>query len=252
MRAVVGLCLMLAGCVRPDAHVPPFARLPYEAFSRGTVVAIAQREWRLFGQRVSEGEPLTGQIERDPGLWQRVGEYWWIGLNAGSAESGWTGKHDGMGQVFPPDSDETYAWSAAFVSYVMRLAGAGARFPYAPDHADYINSAKRMALGQAARDWVVTAEAPEAYAPNPGDLICLGRRGAVRLRYADLPAPRFPAHCDIVVGTEPGQIAVIGGNVADGVTMRHVPVTADGKLADPDGTILDPRNQWMTVLRVSG
>ena len=54
------------------------------------------------------------------------------------------------------------------------------------------------------------------------------------LRYDDLPAGRFPAHCDIVVDTAvPGQIAVIGGNVDDAVTMKHVPVTPDGKLAGP-------------------
>ena len=61
----------------------------------------------------------------------------------------------------------------------------------------------------------------------------------------------FPAHCDIVVDTSvPGQIAVIGGNVDDAVTMKHVPVTADGKLAAPDGVVLDTRYPWMVVLRL--
>ena len=56
----------------------------------------------------------------------------------------------------------------------MRIAGAGPHFPYSADHADYINIAKQMATG-AASGWVVTAERPDAYAPQPGDLICMGR-----------------------------------------------------------------------------
>jgi len=67
-----------------------------------------------------------------------------------------------------------------------------------------------------------------------------------------LPAAgSFPAHCDIVVGPpKSGMITVIGGNVQDTVTMRHIPVMADGKLAGPDGVIVDQRHAWLTVLRV--
>jgi hypothetical protein len=242
----------------PDSHVPPFARIPYEPISRDSIVAIALREWRLFGEPVDDDPPGTRprpapdqKPEREPGLWQRVGEYWWLGMNAGAPEAAWTGKHDENGAVFPADQDGDFAWSAAFVSYVMRIAGAGPRFPYAPDHATYIDIAKQMATG-ATTGWLVTAERPEAYAPLPGDLICQGRGRAATLRYDDLPAGHFPGHCDIVVDTSAaGLIAVIGGNVDDAVTMKHVPVTPDGKLATPDGTVLDTRYPWMVVLRLS-
>ena len=33
--------------------------------------------------------------------------------------------------------------------------------------------------------------------------------------------------------------------------MKHVPVTADGKLATPDGQVLDTRYPWMVVLRLT-
>jgi hypothetical protein len=215
-------------------------------------VAIAMREWRAFGAPVNDDDHLNwDKPERNEGLWQRVGDYWFVGMNPGAPESRWTGKHDENGNVFPPEDDGKYAWSAAFVSYVMRMAGAGSAFPYAPDHAVYINAAKRMTLG-IDRGWLVTAERPEAYAPIPGDLICHGRDQAAALRYDDLPtAALFPAHCDIVVdGPKAGAISVIGGNVQDTVTMRHVPVTADGKLARPDGVVLDQLQTWMVVLRV--
>src|SRR5262249_39037183 len=143
--------------------------------------------------------------ERQQGLWQRVGEYWWLGMNAGVPEAGWTGRHDASGAVFPASQDGSYAWSAAFVSYVMRIAGAGARFPYSASHSDYIDIAARMAAGSVT-GWLVIAERPATYAPRPGDLICMGRGRANGLRYDDLPAGHFPGHCDIVVETVvPGQ-----------------------------------------------
>jgi hypothetical protein len=248
---------LLAACTgrpMPDVHVPPFAKVPYEPFTREAVVAIALREWRLFGQHVADPQADATRFtkpEREEGIWQRVGEYWWLGLNAGSPETAWTGKHDAHGTVFPPDVDGDYAWSAAFVSYVMRIAGAGRRFPYSADHADYINAARRVSLGQT-NAWLVSAERVQDYAPRPGDLVCFGRGTAKGLRYDDLPTPElFTSHCDIVVDTMiPGRIAVIGGNVEDSVTMNQVPVTADGKLATPEGVVLDTRFPWMTVLRL--
>jgi hypothetical protein len=249
--------LLLSACLgspMQDAHVPPFAKVPFEPFSREAVVAIAMREWRLFGENIADPEADATRIskpEREQGLWQRVGEYWWLGLNAGSAESNWTGKHDGNGAVFSPDIDGDYAWSAAFISYVMRIAGAGQRFPYSGDHADYINAARRVSLGET-KTWLVSAERVQDYAPQPGDLVCFGRGKAKGLRYEDLPTPAlFTSHCDIVVDTSlPGRIAVIGGNVEDAVTMNYVPVGADGKLATQEGIVLDTRFPWMAVLRL--
>jgi len=242
--------------IAPDAHDPPFSTVPYEPISRESVVAIALREWRLFGQPVDDDPPGSRpplppdqMPERMPGLWQRVGEYWWLGMDAGTTASGWTGKYGADGTAFPANEDDDYAWSAAFVSYVMRIAGAGGRFPYAEDHSYYIDVAKEMALGQTS-GWIITAERPSGYAPQPGDLICAGRGKASSITYDDLPAPHFPAHCDIVVATAPGQISVVGGNVDHAVTMKHVPVTSDGKLATPDGQVLDTRYPWMVVLRV--
>jgi hypothetical protein len=91
--SLLGLAL-LAGCVAKgvpeDAHVPDFARRPYEPFGREAAVAIALREWRLWGQPVqdsptdeeAEAADPARKPERQPGLWQRVGEYWWLGLDA--------------------------------------------------------------------------------------------------------------------------------------------------------------------------
>jgi hypothetical protein len=260
MKALLPAVILLSACaapLAPDAHVPPFARVPFEPISRETVVAIALREWRLFGSPVDDDQSSAyrpaspeDKPERQQGLWQRVGEYWWLAMNAGTRESAWTGKRNENGAVFPANADGRYAWSAAFVSYVMRMAGAGPRFPYSSSHSVYIDMAKQMALGQTT-GWLIRAERPEDYAPQPGDLVCFGRGSAGDLRYDDLPAGLFPGHCDIVVDTTvPLQISVVGGNIDDAVTLEHVPVTADGRLATPDGQIVDGRHHWMTVLQL--
>ncbi len=229
-----------------NAHIAPFARWPYAPFSREAAVQIALGEWRAFRQPVKyPGTELPEDEEREEGLWQRVGLYWWIGLDPTQRESGWTGIHDENGVVFAAGQDGNYAWSAAFISYVMRLAGAGSSFPYSATHADYIVSAARRDRGVA-----LTAERVTLYAPQPGDLICAWR-GQTPVSFDELPtAGRFPGHCDIVVGRKPGELDVIGGNVDNAVTMKPIPVTADGRLAGLDGIVLDPEHHWLVVLRV--
>ena len=241
----------LIGCAANKApQVPPFAAVPYEPFSREAAVQIALREWRAFGQPVVlPHTELPDDKERAEGLWQRVGEYWWLGLDRDAPERAWTGKHDAGGRVFPASDDGQFAWSAAFVDYVMRISGAAARFPYAPDHAHYINAARRHGLGKEP-DIALDAQRPQDYAPQRGDLICLWR-GQQPVRFDDLPTPTFfPGHCDIVVATRPGALDVIGGNVENAVALKSVPTTSDGRLARPDGTLVDPDHRWFVVLRV--
>ena len=271
---VAALAFVAAGCsatppkpeatqprvfIQPSAgfqQTPPFSRYAFAPFSRADAVAIALREWRLWGAPVDDDPPGTRPArgpdekpERYPGLWQRVGEYWWTGLDESTRFASWTGKHDESGAVFDATQDIHFAWSAAFISYIMRVAGAGEHFPYSASHAEYIDAAREASLGQAT-GMDVWAERPDVYAPQPGDLICLGRGHSADLTFDDLPVASFPGHCDIVVAAVPGQLTVIGGNVDDSVTEKHIPTTADGKLAPPGGAVLDTRYPWFVVLRV--
>ncbi len=211
---------------------------------------MALDEWRLWGQRVDEDDGAgyvqsdATMAERQPGLWQRVGEYWWEGMNAAEPDAAYTGKHDAGGQVFPVAVNGQYAWSAAFISYVMRVAGAGPAFPYAPDHAFYINYAARAAAGDVA-DPLLVAEDPAVYAPRLGDLLCFGRGRGRDLSFADLPTSySFPGHCSIVVAGGDGVISEIGGNVDDAVVLTHVKVNAAGVLDDLS-------EHWLAVLKVN-
>jgi len=239
------ITLALTACT-PESHAPPFAVQNYAPFSRTAAIAIATDEWRLWGERVDDnwgaGYVQTGATmgERQTGLWQRVGEYWWEGMNAAAPETAWTGEHDADGRVFSVAAKGLYDKSAAFISYVMRIAGAGEKFPYAPDHAFYINYAARAAEGKI-KNPLLIAENPVTYAPRLGDLICFTRGRARALTFANLPTTSgFPAHCSIVVSGRPNQISVIGGNVDDAVTLQHVPATDSGLVGPP----------WFVVLRV--
>ena len=230
---------------RSDLHLPPYIRNGFEPFSRATAVAVALREWRAFGNVVNDDPPgrsLPGTFRPDqaPGMWQRVADYWWSSQDYGASQGDWSSLYNENGTPYVKDAP---AWSAAFISYIMRVAGAGGAFPYTPLHADYINAAAR-------NEGALRAERPETYAPQQGDLICYGRLAARDLKFDDLPATRFFGHCDIVVAVAPGALTVIGGNVASAVTMKHIPITPKGMLATPDGLVLDSRYPWFVALRV--
>jgi hypothetical protein len=240
--AIVLLAAALTGCATANV-VPDFAAKPYVPFNREDAVAIALREWRLFGglsDLPGSPEPAVAKPERAPGLWERVGEYWWLGLGGKGREAHWTGKHDDNGRVFPATDDERYAWSAAFISYVMRIAGAGDRFPYASNHASYVNAA---ASGHSS---ILLAHAPQSYAPKLGDLLCFGREWASHLRFSDLPTSGFwPGHCAIVVARQDNILSVVGGNDDDAVTMDHVTIAGDGQLSSLNHAI-----EWPIAVEV--
>ena len=240
--AIVITAAELTGCATPIV-VPDFAARPYVPFNREDAVAIALREWRLFGSQSDlpgAPEPAVAKPERAPGLWERVGEYWWLGLGGKGREARWTGKHDENGRVFAAFDDEHYAWSAAFISYVMRMAGAGDRFPYAPNHAAYVNAAA------SGRSSILTAHAPQSYAPKLGDLLCFGREWASGLRFSDLPSRDFwPGHCAIVVARAGNMLSVVGGNDQDAVTMDHITVASDGGLSS-----FNHRIEWPIAIEV--
>lgn len=238
-------------------HIPDYAALNFVPFNRQDVAAIALREWRLFGSPVSDADPHSRpeptqaalKPERLPGLWQRIGEYWWIGQDPGDPSSGWTGKTNQNGTPFSITHDGHFAWSAAFISYVMRVAGANNRFTYSPNHATYINAAASGSNPD------LLARDPANYAPQIGDLLCVGRGKSRNITYNMLPTSYgFPAHCGIVVATQQNdapfgtELSIIGGNVDDSVSLTHVPTDAAGHISDSQGNSYDTRYPWLTIL----
>lgn len=116
------------------------------------------------------------------------------------------------------------AWSAAFISHMMELAGAGNKFKYAIGHHAYMKEAKFNRQNNRSNPFRLydLAEAK----PEVGDLICL-YRGCFAMTYQNIEQADWQkkcpdgytretsAHCDIIVKVEEDKVWVIGGNTSD-------------------------------------
>ncbi|MEX0314878.1 MAG: DUF2272 domain-containing protein [Allomuricauda sp.] len=168
---------------------------------------ICYSEWLHFGKQtydINNRLFRAGMKETDPGFWQRVGVYWEVGT-----------------QMDLTGLDDDWPWSAAFISYVIRLAGAEDKFFYSIRHSDYINDAildsNPFFVGQRLSD----------YSPKIGDLVCYSRQNGVS--FDNLPE-KYKSHSDIVVKVNPTFIEVIGGNVGNSVSKKHLRIDGSGKL----------------------
>ncbi|QND24527.1 DUF2272 domain-containing protein (plasmid) [Rhizobium leguminosarum bv. viciae] len=142
------------------------------------------------------------------------------------------------------DGTVDLAWSAAFISYCMQMAGAGTAFPYAPGHAAWIVASIRNRQQNKLKANLVGYRLGEMPL-RVGDLIGRPRGEDKDLPYEDAVAKGwFESHSDIVVDIDAGhhKAFVIGGNVGQSVSKSEVRTTADGKLDDPDGWFVHIRN----------
>jgi LAS superfamily LD-carboxypeptidase LdcB len=146
-------------------------------------------------------------------------------------------------------------WSAVFVSWVMRSAGAGQDFAYSHAHRVYVRAARnnRCTNNIANPFWAYRAT---EVAPEPGDLVCRSRHSPP-VTYENIVQPvLWGMHCDIVTApASAGQIMVTGGNVAvpgathQGLTVAERPlrVLANGMLE-----LQGNQANLMAVLRCRG
>ena len=137
-------------------------------------------------------------------------------------------------------------WSAAFISFVMRSAGADAsEFPISPHHARYILTALRHRMSNRLDAPIVYFDRDEM-APRPGDLVGFSRTARVKNRAdieAFLPDKFFPSHTDLVIDVSPGRVTAIGGNVSQTIKTSSIKTDGGGKI--------DPASNHFFVLRVN-
>lgn len=242
MTRLCGLVLLLAlgACARPAPVEPP---LSYPPSARERMLRIAEAEWRDWGATVIHpGQAPVASPESRTDNFPRVLAYWLaVPDEEGAIARNRARYREGSGALWSEP-----AWSAAFISYVMRMAGVDSReFPPSAAHAFYIDAL----IADAARfpdAAPFVPHEPGAYAPRVGDLVCADRSDAPirswRARAADQGRFR-PMHCDIVMRVRPGRVEAIGGNVRDSVSLLRFPT-------DPAGTLL-PREPggatWFAV-----
>jgi hypothetical protein len=174
----------------------------------------ATAEWTFFGAQtydVNGHQTHDGHKEGEDTWWERVGQYWLVGTN--------THGLDGRNHDYP--------WSAAFISWVMRTAGAGDRFRYSTQHSVYISQGIRDYLQKrdAAGYWTVRLHEDT---PAVGDIVCWSRQAGVDYDHQD--QGNYKGHCDLIVEVTGQQVTVIGGNVGDSVTRRPLPCDDAGYL----------------------
>ena len=214
------------------------APVAYPPSIRDRILRIAEAEWAEWGRitagpglpRVPPGaEGATDSFPRVLAYWRAVPEAEAaaaIARNRGL----WSGRLAG---VPGPGVWSDPAWSAAFVSYVMRTAGVDEReFHPSAAHAFYLDAILRDAAEFPAQAPFVPHD-PAARVPEPGDLICADRSRRPLASWRDrLPETgQFrPMHCDLVIRTTSGAAEAVGGNIADAVTLTLYPTDAAGHL----------------------
>ena len=194
---------------------------------RTEIVRIAEREW---GRWHVNGTKL---VETDPAMTSVLQGYYRTGIGRAVdavdlQDAGWQFAHP---------------WSAVFISWVMRTAGAGRRFAYSAAHQRYIAAAKANRLG-ADVDNPVWAFPIGELAPAAGDLACKGRRNS-GASYENIDDGPRQSHVDVVVAVDGDAVMTIGGNVDQTVGRKRV--RTSGGLVDVTAA---GQHEYFAVIRV--
>jgi len=189
---------------QPSAGFPPPS--PGLSGLRRNIVQIALQELKRWGNgRIKESQRTIRPV---------LESYWRTGV-------GWLPSKPNWWSSVP--------WSAAFISWVMRQAGAGPAFRYAGGHSYYIAAAKQNRLANSSNP--IQAYRISERSPQEGDLVCKSRAGS-GATYDNIRGG-MSTHCDIVVARQPGKLLTVGGNVSDSVKITEVPIDAAGRIQAP-------------------
>jgi hypothetical protein len=256
LLARLGLLLapLLAGCagVAPPAREAP---LSYPPETRERLLRLALGEWAEWGclvrglpgpslaigcaaQREANPEGAAENFSRILAYWRAVPQQdEAIPPNRARYRQTLAGENAGLWA-------EPY-WSAAFISWLIVAAGVD-RVEFAPDasHARYLDHLDMVAAAFPQLAPFLPRD-PASYAPAPGDLACFDRSARPLAQWAARAAERGqfrPMHCDLVVAAGPGVVEVVGGNVADAVTLTRL-------AADPSGVLLPDERRMIVIMQ---
>jgi lysozyme family protein len=186
------------------ASIPEMAASAEAAISPyvQSLVRIAKAEYAAYNGFVETEEPLRS----------RINEYC-----------------RGIG-IAPPSDVSAFPWSATFVSWCVKQAGATRdEFRFSAEHSVFVQAAIRNAD---AGTGVFRGRRVEDYAPRVGDLVQRNRSGGAITYDQARRLADYPSHSAIVV--EVGEdrqglyATTIGGNESDTVGRKRVALDADG------------------------
>ena len=200
------------------------------------VVRICNEQWEFFDR--------GRRKEYQKKVFRRIGDFW----SQGADVSGRTGRsqvdfgnldRDNPEVIVPDSRNKNPPWSAAFISFVAKTAGAGNRFKYSGAHATYILAAFDAAANSATTAKFI-ARRHTQHRPQIGDLIACGRERA--------KTATFDTVRDFVASTgffplplrlrgrnrQRFRTLPIGGNVGHSVARKNWPLNAQGRIGDKD------------------
>jgi hypothetical protein len=134
-------------------------------------------------------------------------------------------------------TDVGVPWSAVFVSWCVKQAGATAQqFVFSPSHSQFVYAAianTHQGVG------VFRGRAPASYAPKIGDILQNNRAGnQFDFQYAKTHK-NYKSHSAIVievgVDNRGHYLRTIGGNEDDSVGMKEVRLDTNGKVKNTSG-----------------
>jgi hypothetical protein len=193
--ATITLALILHFRSRKKVGISPFKK---------RLVDLSEQHYNLWnpnGVKIKEGDSRTMSL---------LESYWIDG-------AGW--KNMGRSQMI------SEAWSAAFISKMMKDAGAGESFPYSASHSVYIRDAVKNRKQNI--DSPFKAYKPDEVPIEVGDLVCYSRESGVS--YDSTGA--YKSHCDIVTKIEENSARTIGGNISDSVSVTNIKLNENGFLS---------------------
>ena len=275
---LLGACATVERTARPQATPLPDSEQVYTtpgATPRQRIVEIALQEWRRWGgQTVRIGRDDTACVTSSPLPPPPLLPAPLTGPASGgsadtdeddSAATDCLAFPDGTGMEATPqgcamaqrywrivgedvDCDRmkqpAWAWSAVFISWVMRKAGlTNDQFLTGQSHSMYVVDA---------RDGILPAPAFRVESvpamPRPGDLVCAPRgRDKYLGSVAEIRFGATPMHCDIVVEVDTAArvVKAIGGNVQQSVSMDVIELGDSGQI---DG-VTNSHLPWLLIMR---
>ena len=168
----------------------------------------------LVAAALAEQARAARRKETDPAMKPVLRDYWMVGTGRSSTAA-------------DAEIRNRTAWSAAFISFVVRQAlqrsGSPARFDFSASHSVYAGATIRNQLNAVAPPSFVglPPDGDGAVEPEVGDVIGVTRVAHID-DYADaLLAARqgktYFSHFDVVVENDGRAVRTVGGNVADTV-----------------------------------
>jgi peptidoglycan hydrolase-like protein with peptidoglycan-binding domain len=194
------------GATPPTPSVPPFVPFPTSGLG-ARAAAIATQEWNRWSQGKTK--------ETSPSMRPVLEDYWRTGVGWLPTEANWW---------------SSVPWSAAFISWVMKKAGAGNAFNYSAGHSYYTKAAKDNRIAN--NDNPFKAYRISEVPPQVGDLVCKSRAGS-GATYDNLQ-PGMATHCDVVTDVQPNRLTTIGGNVSQSVSRTIVSTDSRGLITTPN------------------